>query len=178
MAVIIPLTVHRKEIKKIYYANGNLRLFLGPKTILPFGIFLGALVCIILIEFFIPVNHWRLFLSIFLLFASLLKYLIAASTIWQARKSITTFLDEIDRIKQHTIVYDDATFQLIQDEIIHAVEWSNFTGVQFGEDFFHLAGETDFLIPRSAMTDMQFEDLAAFVKRKLDTEKDTTLNNT
>ncbi|MES2557292.1 MAG: hypothetical protein V4604_14150 [Bacteroidota bacterium] len=162
----IPLTVHRKEIKKIFYKNRNLSLFLGPKTSASFGGLLGTIASLFLIEYFFQISNLWLFLWVLLVFGSFFLYLRTASAVWNLRKDVTTFLDKIDLVKQHTIVYDDETFQLIQDETVHVAEWSNFTKIRIHEDHILLDGETDFLIPHCTMTTQQFNDLSTFVKNK------------
>jgi hypothetical protein len=169
MKTEINLSFNRKEIEQIFFENGDQKLLFGG-TSKRQSVYL--LIGLIAFPFFMQqasVYKSNVIMGIGIVLFGLVcyNYMRVAKRIIDWRRSVRLFLDENEKIQQHTLRYDGEGFELIQDDETFAYKWPEVKNAVITDRYIRLHAPTDALIPRSAMGNEQFEAFKAVVSEKV-----------
>lgn len=165
----VRLTYNRKDIEAIYFGDGHDRLLFGPHTrrqtisllialaVFPFSLvyatgkmeWLGIAIALIL--FIVCYDFFRVY---------------GQAVRW--KRSVVAFLDRNEKFQSHTIRYNDTSFTLQQDEEITKADWHLVKLAVITPTYISLKAEhTDFFIPRCAVTENAYQELADTIKARV-----------
>lgn len=169
-AKTIPLTFNRKDFEEIYFKDNNGSFFFGSTIKRDLVALVVSLLFLIgSIVYSLKSNKsagWILFLSI-LTFAFLLRYIVKAVKISAWRKSISAFLDNVEKVNSHKIIITDSAFCLVQDgkESIH--KWTTFTHAEINDDYLLLTGPVQYFIPKKSILKEDYDFLIKEVRARI-----------
>lgn len=94
-------------------------------------------------------------------------YLMKISILYKWRKSVNRYLSEVGKIKTAKILLTDSGFAIEVDNKTYIDSWNSINGADILEDHVQIRTKEGVIIPKSTMTDAEFEILTTVLKEKL-----------
>lgn len=167
---LIELTLRRQDFEDIYFRKSNGYVYSSP-LINPILILLMSLVAIFSFSLYqsIVYNTYIVLsvMSFLFLLSVAISYFYVVYKIWRRKVSISDYLDDISRVKKHTVLLTEKAMCLTQDANETIEKWSAITKAVLHEDYISFEGQQVFLFPKKSMTEPEFEYFKNLVKNKV-----------
>ena len=169
MTTEIDLKIDITDLRDIYFRDNKQKYFFGPETRRQ-SIYL--VLTVIIFPFFVAhslKSDNDLYFVGGCIFFSLLvyDYCKVAGPIIKWKKSILKFLEKAEKIQVLKLKYNDEFFIHIQDNDELKHEWGVVERAIINDRFIWLFSNTYVLLPRSSMSQNEFEELSGTVMRKV-----------
>ncbi len=175
----IRLNKNIEDLRAIYYIDNNQKYFFGPNTKKQ-SIFL--LIALITFPFFAVYALNLKDSSIFIIgsvFHSLFVYDFwkVAKPIIDWKKSVETFLKRVEKTKDLRLKYNEDYILHIQDNEELKLNWEVIEKAIISEKFIWLFSDSNVLLPKSSMNEMEYRDLAELISKKVKNVEKKNYNN-
>ncbi len=166
----IQLKFCRKDFEEIYFKNQHGNIFWSGQVKQHFVnlIAVASILSASMVYSLSTNNLWPI--TVFFLFvfiASLVSYLRRALPILKWKRQVIVYLNNLDKIKSHSLTLTGAALTLIQDDTVTIIRWVRFTKVIFNEGSISLSGEDECLFPMNSMEKEEYKYLQDFILDRL-----------
>jgi hypothetical protein len=158
-----------EDLRAIYYRDNNQQYFFGPNTKRQ-SIYL--IFAIIAFPFFVVhtlnlKDSWLFILGSVFLSLLIYDFWKVAKPIIDWKKSVETFLKRAEKTKDLRLKYNEDFFIHIQDNEELKQNWEILEKAIINEKFIWLFSDTNVLLPKSSMNDMEYRDLTELISKKV-----------
>lgn len=170
MNKLIPLEFNRKHIEDILFANNSVNYFRNEEArkTLPWAIFFTILVASILFYNNYREVYWQIYLvTAPMLLYYTISYYKTARFIFQYKKSIKSWMDNISKYNKHHLEITENSISVVMDNDITLQTWSSILSCKMDEVRIALKGSEQFYLPARSMSQEDYIFLQETIKRKI-----------
>ncbi|MNU93871.1 hypothetical protein D3C71_838220 [compost metagenome] len=165
----IKLKINLADLRDLYFGKRDHILFFGSSTkSASFWLLLALVLFPFHAWYFISCKEGGVFIF------GCLWLIVAITNFWSVvkpiiswRKSTNAFLNSVPNIKDLRFIYNDESILHIQDESITKLDWNSITHANISERFIDLQASTYILLPRSSMTQEEYDLLSDKIMEKV-----------
>ena len=169
--IVIELNYRRKDFEEIYFRDGGGKTFLSPrlKGKRNLSIFFAVVFTLTLIYTLLTQRSFGVVLFAGLLFCfSLYEWYSGALPTMRWLKEVRSYLDGLDKTKEHRLLLTDTAFSIVQDKNETIEKWTEFKRAEIEENFVSLTSNTtNYLIPKKSMSEGEYELLRTIAAKKI-----------
>lgn len=163
----IQLKIDVETLRKLYFKHNYQRYFFGPNTKRQSIYLVIALLAYPPFATYCLNNGKDLYFILGGLFFALICYDFSrkARPIIAWKKAVLAFLDKTSKLQSLRIRFDEKEFQHFQDDEVLTMTWNSIQSSDIFSDYLWIFGETSILLPKSSMTEEEFEGLKKMIKK-------------
>ncbi|MGV3610259.1 MAG: hypothetical protein ACO1N0_04890 [Fluviicola sp.] len=159
----IILKVDIEDLRDIYFGKREHVYFFGPKTKTEsIGLVCALVIFPLIVVYAIATESAGLgfVFSAIVFFTAVGTFWSTAGPIIQWKKSIDTFLEMAEKVKNLRVIYTDEFIHHIQDATETKLNWSVIEQATITDRFIQLQASTTIFLPKSSMTSQEYRILS------------------
>lgn len=168
---IINLNINSKDFEEVYFTGNQGSLFFSSttkgKTVTTIVV---GLILVILFIFKDDLSKEKFGILYFVSFLFLLcaVYLsLAINKVSKWRKEVIAYLKTLENPEIYQIKFNNKVFKVNLNNKKEASLWTEFTSAEIGEKFIALEGKFNYMFPRKAMSDSDYQFLKEAVQKNV-----------
>ncbi len=107
---------------------------------------------------------------------SFVPYYTKAAQIIKWRRTVKDFIRHNENYKYHKLILNESSFTVVQDDKEEIQKWFAITHVEIGKNYLLVNGPTQFLFPRNAMPEDDYQFFIDQIRLHLKADKTSTVN--
>ncbi len=165
----IKMSVDIDDLRSIYFRDNQHKLFFGQSTKKQSTFLIIGVILVPPLAFY----SWYiqelglLLFAIIFLFAVVYEFWKAARNVIQWRKSVEEFLTKAENTKDLRLSYNETSFVHIHDNDTLKQDWTIIEKAVINERLIWLFSDTNVLLPRSSMSELEFDHLSKLITSKV-----------
>jgi hypothetical protein len=165
----IKLKNNIEDLRAIYYRGNHQKIFFGPNTKKQSIYLILSILVYPFFAFYALNSRDSWFFILGTMFFSLLIYDFwrVAKPILVWKKSVETFLKKAEKITDLRLKYNEVFFVYVEDNEELKQNWSVLEKAIIAEDFIWLFSDTNVLLPKSSMNELEFQALQELISSKV-----------